>query len=88
MITTAIVNLAYYLVTLILGVFPAAAQFPAAVHTAAQTIGGYFHMLDPIVPTDTFVTVFSLAIAVEVAIFGFKSFKWIISHLPFIGGNG
>jgi len=88
MITTAIVNLGYLLISVVISVFPPGTGFPASVHTAAQAIGGYFDLLDPLIPTSTMLTVILLAFSVEIAIFGFKTLKWLISHIPFVGGRG
>jgi hypothetical protein len=88
MITTAIVNLGYLLVSGIISIFPAGAGFPTAVHTALQSLGAYFQLLDPLVPTGQMITVLTIVFGVELAIFGFKTLKWLISHIPFVGGRG
>jgi len=88
MITTAIINLGYLLVSFIIDLFPAGSGFNTDVHTAASTIGGYLQIIDPIVPTASLFPALSILIVVELAIFGFKSLKWIVSHLPFVGGRG
>jgi len=88
MITTALITTAYYLVSLILLIFPAGGTFPTAFHTATQTLGGYLHILDPLVPISILLTCLTLVFSVEIALFGFKTFKWLVSHIPFIGGRG
>jgi hypothetical protein len=88
MITTSIINLGYALVSAIIGIFPAGSGFPDSVHTAAASLGQYFKLLDPLIPTGTMITVLSIVFTVELAIFGFKTMKWLVSHIPFIGGRG
>jgi len=88
MLTTGIIYLGYGLVSLILGIFPAGGTFPASLHNATQALGGYLHILDPLVPISTLLTCLTLVFSVEIALFGFKTFKWLVSHIPFIGGRG
>jgi hypothetical protein len=88
MITTAIITLAYLLISSIIGLLPAGAGFPTGFHTAITSLGGYLHILDPLVPISILLTCLSLIFSVEIAVFGFKTIKWIISHIPWIGGKG
>lgn len=88
MIPNAFINLAYFLVTSIIGVFPTGSGFPASIHTGAIYIGGYLGMIDALVPIYALVPVMALLFGFEIAVFGFKTLKWIISHIPFIGGRG
>jgi len=88
MIISAFLDIFNYFFNLIVGIFPSGSGFPQSVHTAAQYIGGYARSLDPILPFDTLYQIILLVIIVEVAILGFKTFKWIISHIPFLGGHG
>lgn len=88
MITTAFIEIVNYLLTLALSVFPNSTGLPEIVHTSAVAIGGYARTFDAILPIDTIFTVVSLVITVQLGILAFKSFKWIISHVPFVGGRG
>jgi len=88
MIIDAIINFAYFLIQTFIGFFPSSTGLPDEVHTAASAIGGYFGIWDPVLPLDTLATCVGLIISVELGIFGFKTFKWIISHVPWIGGKG
>jgi len=88
MITTAFLSIVAYFFELIISVFPQGTGFPAQVHTASQQIGGYVGILDPIFPIDTLYQIIILVIVIEIAILGFKSLKWVISHIPFVGGRG
>jgi len=88
MIFDVFITLASYIVTFIANLLPDGEGFPVAVHTATQTLGGYVGMLNPIFPVDTLRTVLLLLFSIELAIFGFKTAKWLFSHVPFIGGRG
>jgi len=88
MITTAFLAIVNFFFQLIVSVFPAGTGFPPIVHTSAQQIGGYVGILDPIFPVDTLYQILILVIVIEIAILGFKSLKWVISHIPFVGGRG
>jgi len=88
MITDAFLEIVKYLLTLTLSVFPNSEGLPTIVHSSAVAIGGYARTFDAILPIDTIFTVVSLVITVQLSILAFKSFKWLISHVPFIGGRG
>lgn len=88
MITDVFLKIVHFLLQLISQLFPSGIGFPEAVHTAAETIGGYARTLDPVLPFDTLYTVLVLTITVEIAVFTFRGFRWMISHLPLIGGRG
>lgn len=88
MILNALIALALVILNWILILFPASSGFPTEVHTAFSTIGGYFGMFDGILPLSTLGTTVGIVFTVEIAIFGFKTFKWIASHIPWIGGKG
>jgi len=88
MIITAFLNILDGFLNLLVFVFPAGSGFPQAVHDAASQVGGYVGILDPIFPIDTLYTILGLVIIIEVAILGFKSLKWLLSFIPFIGGRG
>jgi len=88
MIADALLNFAFNVVSWIIGLLPTSTGFPADVFTAFSTIGGYTQILDPIIPWSTIATTVGLAFATEIDIFGSKTFKWLLSHIPCIGGNG
>jgi len=81
-------NIVYWFASSIIAMFPASQGFPEEVHTAASTIGGYFGMFDSLIPIATLLTCITLIFSVEIGIFGFRTVKWVISHLPLIGGRG
>jgi len=85
---TAILNIIFSFISSLIGFFPAGTGFPDTVHTAMTSLGGYLHILDPLVPISTLLTCLTLIFSVEIALFGFKTVKCIISHIPWIGGRG
>jgi len=88
MITSAFLSIVNFFLNLIVGLFPSGTGFPSQVHTASQTVGGYVGIFDPIFPLDTLYQIIILVIIIEIAILGFKSIKWLVSYIPFVGGRG
>jgi len=88
MITEFFLKLPLLFLSWLIGLFPLSTGFPQDVHTAASSLGGYLGILSPLVPLDTLATVVGLVFAVELSIFAFKTFKWLFSHVPIIGGKG
>jgi len=88
MITSFFITIAYFLLNGIFSIFPSSSGFPTDVDTAVSAIGGYLGILDPLVPISTMLTIITLIITFELAVFAFKGIKWIFSHIPLIGGKG
>jgi len=88
MILTGIINFVYFAISSIINLLPISTGFPADAHTAMAGLGGYMGVWGPILPLTTLLTCITIVFGVEIAIFGFKTGKWIISHLPWIGGKG
>lgn len=88
MITSFFITIAYYVLSLIISIFPSSTGFPSDVDTAVSSIGGYLGILDPLVPISTMLTILTLIITFELTVFAFKGMKWLFSHVPFIGGKG
>lgn len=88
MILNAIILIAYGIISWLIGILPDSTGFPVEAHTAVQGLGGYFGIWSPILPISTLLTVLTLVVGVEVGIFTFKTIKWIISHIPMVGGKG
>jgi len=88
MITTFFLTIATGVLNLIISIFPTSEGLPVEVTNAVTQFGGYVGILGAILPIGTLATVLGLIIAVELGIFGFKGFKWIFSHVPFVGGKG
>jgi len=72
----------------LINMFPYSDGLPQEVHSAAQYIGGYYGMFSPLIPLGTLFTAVTLVLTCELAIFGFRTLKWVVSHLPLIGGRG
>jgi len=88
MIFSGFVYLSAYLLQFIVGVLPTSAGFPAEMTSAFNLMAGYVQILNTLLPISTLATVLLLLVSVDLAIFGFKTFKWLISHLPLVGGRG
>jgi len=88
MLTTAFINFAYFLINGLISFLPTGGTFSSTIHTATQSLGGYLHIIDPLVPISTLAAAIALLVSVEIAIFGFRTLKWVFSHIPWIGGRG
>lgn len=88
MIITAFLNILAFILQLIISVFPNGGGLPQEVHNGAILVGGYFGTFDSLLPIATLLSVLTILIGVELLIWGFRTFKWLISHLPMIGGRG
>lgn len=88
MIITALINFVYFVISSIINLFPVSSGFPSDVHTAMSGLGGYLGIVSPLVPLATLLSCLTIVFSVEIAIFGFHTFKWIFAHVPFIGGKG
>lgn len=88
MITAFFYNFAFAILSAIINIFPTGTGFPTEVHTAVAGIGKYIQLIDTLVPISTLATVIGLVFTVEIAFFGFKTLKWLLSFIPIIGGKG
>lgn len=88
MIFNAFIALGGYIIEAIAFILPQSPGFPADVSSAITTVGQYSRVLDLVLPASTLATIIALILSVEVAIFTFKSVKWLISHIPLVGGRG
>ena len=88
MITSAFLNFSFYILNWVIQIFPTSSGFSASIHSAFQTLGGYVGMFTGLLPYGTLTIVMGIVIVVEIIIWGWKTIKWIISHIPYIGGHG
>lgn len=88
MITDALINLGAGLIGGIVSILPNSTGFSGDVLSAAHTIGSYFGLVSPILPIDTIATAVTVVFTIEIAIFGWKTIKSLISHIPQFGGSG
>jgi len=72
----------------VINLFPNSDGFSSAFHTAVSTLGGYLSIWSPILPIAVLTPLLTTVVGVELAIFGFKTVKWIVSHIPYVGGKG
>ena len=84
---TFILNLIYGFLSGVLNIFPAGTGFPASVHTAFQFLSSYLGFMDVFCPLSVLLACVLLVYGVEIALFGFKNVKWIISYIPFVKPN-
>jgi hypothetical protein len=88
MIPDIFLSVVFWLVSGIIGWFPASQGFDPSVYQAAATIGGYTGILSPLVNFTVLASCVAIAFSVEIGVYGFRTLKWVMSHIPFIGGNG
>ena len=88
MIFTSFVYLASYIIGILVVALPDGTGFPSEITSAFATMGGYIQILDTLLPIGTLASVLAVLIGVELAIFGFKSIRWLVSYIPFVGGRG
>ena len=87
MIFSGFVYVATFILTMITAVLPTGTGFPPEVQSAFTQMGGYVGMLNTLLPLSTLATVVAIVFATDLIIFGFKTFRWLISHVPFVGGH-
>jgi len=88
MITTALVDFAYYGIASVINALPASAGLPAWIMTGAAGLGGYLSMANIIAPVPVMLAGLTIVFGTDIAIWTYKGVKSIISHIPFIGGRG
>jgi len=84
---TYVLNIFYSFLSTLISALPAGSGFPSGVHTATSALAGYLHILDPLVPISTLLTCVGLVVGAELALFTFRTLKWLISHIPYFGGH-
>jgi len=88
MITGAFIQLGIILASAIIAILPQSTGFSPNIVSSAASLGSYFGMLSPILPIGVLATCVGTVFTVEIAIFGWKTVKSLISHIPWIGGAG
>jgi hypothetical protein len=88
MIIQAFIDLAYTIINGIIRLFPVSSGFPPAIEESATLIGGYVGIFSPIISASALAAALALVFSVEIGVFGFKTFKWVLSHIPVFGGRG
>lgn len=85
MITSFILNIPAQLLSAFIGFLPIGQGIPSSWIDAVYSLWGYVNAFSFIVPVGILISCVSIAIAVEIAILGFKLFNWVITKIPFIG---
>jgi len=88
MITGYFLNLPYYFISFLIGLLPASQGFPPEILAAAQTIGGQIGMFEPVFPTGDLAAGLAIVSASQIGVWSWKTFKWVVSHIPWFGGKG
>jgi len=88
MITTALIKMSDYILSIIFGFLPASSGFSSEFTTAFTQIGGYMILIDTIVPLAVLAQCLTLVIAFELIVFSFKGLRFLVSYMPIFGGRG
>ena len=88
MILTTFLLLPYYFLAFIIGLMPASEGFPPEVLAGANAVGAKIGIFGPVMPVATLSTVLGLLFGAQLGIWAWKTFKWVMSHIPWIGGRG
>jgi len=88
MIMDGLIAVVTTIITFIVNLFPSGGGLPQEVHEGAIAIGSYARAFDDLLPIDTLFTVLTLLIIIQLAVSSFYAIRWLISHIPFIGGRG
>jgi len=85
---TLLLNAVYSFLQFLIGIIPTGGVFPSEVHSAFSTLGSYVGIMDVFIPLSVLLYCLTAIFTVELAVFTFKTIKWLISHIPLIGGKG
>lgn len=88
MITDAFITLPYSFLAMLIGFLPASQGFPPEVLSAANLVGSKIAIFEPVMPVATMSACLGILFSAQLGIWGWKTFKWIISHIPYFGGRG
>lgn len=87
MITNALLGVATFIIGLVIAIFPNSTGVPTEITDAVETFGGYITIIDAIVPMDTLGYIVGLVISFELLVFSFRGLRYIVKHIPFVGGK-
>lgn len=88
MIIDFILLLPYQALNALISLLPASSGFPDEVNAAAVVIGSQMGVFTPVFPVADLAAALALVSSGAIAIWTWKTFKWISSHIPLIGGRG
>jgi len=87
MITDFFLRLPYYFLSWFIGLLPAAKPLPGDIMASAQLIGTKIGIFEPVMPLVALSSALGILFSAQVAIWTWQGFKWLSSHIPFIGGH-
>ena len=84
MILTGILNLIYFVLSIILTPLSlfGDVSLPSSFTTAITNAGGYYNSLNAILPMDTMITILGVSLAIEGAYLTYKLIMWVIQKIP------
>lgn len=88
MITGFFIKLVSYLLTFLVDKLPTSDGFPEDMIAGFEYLSSFGSLLNTLLPVTTLSIALAILILVDNSTLAFKTFKWVISHLPFIGGRG
>jgi len=88
MIADLFFSIVFWLVNGLINMLPASQGIPADAFVALRMIGGDIGMFNGVFPTSTLLLCLTIVFGGAIGIYGFRTLKWVISHLPWIGGRG
>lgn len=87
MILSALISLPLFLFDYFLLLFPTTAVSVGVASAISSAISALW-ALNSFIPVPTLGIVVGVLISVEISIFVFKLIRFLLSHIPFIGGKG
>lgn len=92
MIIDALLYIAFFFLNLIVGLLPASSGFSSDVTGPISYLGlqfvKFYAIFSPVLPTTSnLMLALGTLFFVEIAIVGFWIFRWLASHIPYIGGH-
>lgn len=88
MIFTGFVYLGAYVLSALIGILPDSTGYTTETLASFELMAGYAQILNSIIPAVELAVVLGIVIAVDIAIISFKTFRWLLAHLPLVGGRG
>jgi len=86
MIITAILTILYFALRALISplLLLPNASLPPEIGEAISSVGGKLAAIDMIIPVDTILAILGSFIAIEAAIFVYKTIMWVIKKIPTI----
>lgn len=81
MITNAIINLFFYLLSLLIALIPSSSGFPSDIQTAFTDIFSSASMWNNFLPVYQLLVILGIVFAIEAGIFTFRFIDWIYTKV-------